>query len=96
MIARFVVCYDVSDDRRRRKISEALDAYGDRVQDSVFELPVDPPLMDKCMREIEELMDQNCDRVAVYQLCASCDGKRIYAGAAGYKPRIGEEDVFIV
>ena len=52
--------------------------------------------MDKCMREIEELMDQNCDRVAVYLLGASCDGKRIYAGAAGYKPRIGEEDVFIV
>lgn len=95
-MVRFIVCYDVHDDRRRRKIAEALDAYGDRVQASVFELPIAPPLMDTCMREVMELLDQSHDRLAVYRLCASCNGKRIYAGPSGDEPRVGEEEVFIV
>ncbi len=94
-MARFVVCYDVSDDRRRRKIAEVLDAYGDRVQESVFELPVDGVLMDECVAELAQAIGRD-DHLAIYRLCKACDGARRYLGAAADVPRIGEEEVFIV
>lgn len=33
----YVICYDIPDDRRRKKISDLLEGYGSRVQYSVFE-----------------------------------------------------------
>ena len=93
-MSRFIVCYDVADDKRRQKLSELLDSCGDRVQNSVFELPVDASLMRDCLRRLEELAHPTEDRVAVYRLCASCDGARRYFGAV--EPRVGEEEVFIV
>ncbi|GCL36414.1 hypothetical protein SR1949_15180 [Sphaerospermopsis reniformis] len=33
----YVIVYDISDDKRRQKISELLEGYGQRVQYSVFE-----------------------------------------------------------
>lgn len=34
----FVFCYDISNDRTRQKFSEALEQFGTRVQESVFEI----------------------------------------------------------
>ncbi len=94
-MTRFVVCYDIADDRRRRKIAELLDAYGDRIQESVFELPVDRSLMNKCRDALIDVLDQKQDSLAIYRLCASCDEQRLYYGAAA-AAHIGEEEVFIV
>ena len=91
---RYIVCYDVSDDKRRRKISEVLDGYGDRIQESVFELPVESLLMDKCMGELMDLVKESEDCVAIYRLCASCDSERTYFGEAASD--IGEETAFVV
>ncbi|MBY0508405.1 MAG: CRISPR-associated endonuclease Cas2 [Bryobacteraceae bacterium] len=33
---RFVICYDITDDRRRARVSAALLDYGARLQESVF------------------------------------------------------------
>lgn len=33
----YVICYDIPDDKRRKKISDLLEVYGSRVQYSVFE-----------------------------------------------------------
>ena len=93
---RFVVCYDITSDQRRRKVAECLDAYGDRVQDSVFELLVDRALFDKCMAALSGLIDPTEDTVAVYRLCAACEKERVYLGTGEKAARVGEEDVFIV
>ncbi len=93
---RFIVCYDVVSNQRRRKVAECLDAYGDRVQHSVFEMSVERVLFDKCLSELSGLIDPNEDSVAVYQLCALCEKGRRYLGVDDKAARIGEEDVFIV
>ena len=93
---RFVVCYDITSDQRRRKAAECLDAYGDRVQDSVFELLVDRVLFDKCISELSGLIDPSEDNVAIYRLCAACEKERFYLGVGENAERVGEEDVFIV
>ena len=37
----YLVCYDIVSDRRRNKVSKLLEAYGLRVQKSVFECVLD-------------------------------------------------------
>ena len=91
---RYIVCYDVSDDKRRRKISELLDGYGDRIQDSVFELPVESSLMDECLDQLTDFVKKSEDNVAIYRLCSSCDSERTYFGEA--VSNIGEEASFVV
>ncbi len=34
----YIVCYDIEDDRERRRVARCLERYGDRVQKSVFEV----------------------------------------------------------
>ena len=95
-MGRYLVCYDIRDARRRRRIAQILRTYGDRVQHSVFELPVDRALMDAALAEIEVEIDTRADLLAVYGLCASCDGAKIYLGGPPGGPGIGDEHVFIV
>jgi CRISPR-associated protein Cas2 len=38
---RVVVSYDISDDKRRRKVAQIMEGYGYRVQYSVFECDLD-------------------------------------------------------
>ena len=95
-LTRFVVCYDVTSDKRRRKIAKCLDGYGDRIQDSVFELVVDRAMMEACCAQIARLIDRSEDHVAIYRLCRGCALERIYLGIGETADRIGEESVFIV
>ncbi len=37
MILFYLICYDIPDDKRRKKIAALLEGYGERVQYSVFE-----------------------------------------------------------
>ncbi len=94
-MSHYVVCYDVVDNRRRYKVAACLDAYGDRVQDSVFELPVDRTLLDKCLVALADLIDPDKDNIAVYRLCTTCASERFYLGTGARAGRIGEEQVFI-
>lgn len=43
-----IVCYDVGDDRRRQRLSEALLDFGTRVEESVFQCRIEPALAKRC------------------------------------------------
>jgi CRISPR-associated protein Cas2 len=77
-----VICYDVTDDRRRTQLARTLAAYGRRVQYSVFEANLEPGLFDKLVSEIKSLIDARSDRVAIYRLCAACERQRLALGQA--------------
>lgn len=95
-MSRFVVCYDIADDRRRNAIARMLDAYGDRIQESIFELPVDANRLQECLDNIMERFVPTEDGLIVYALCGSCDDKAQYFGSSATESRIGGEHVFIV
>ncbi|HNH35879.1 MAG TPA: CRISPR-associated endonuclease Cas2 [Rhodocyclaceae bacterium] len=63
-----VVCFDIADDRRRRRAVRVLEAYGHRAQESVFEAWLDR----RQRRQMEALLAQAVkrseDRVAIYVL----------------------------
>lgn len=92
---RYVICYDISSNDRRRRVSECLDGYGDRIQRSVFEAVLDAKLLKACLSELADLIDSDEDSIAAYALCASCDDRRVYRGSAEGR-NIGDEEVYIV
>ena len=94
-IRRYVVCYDIVDDKRRTRLAKCLDGYGDRIQYSVFEAVLDRVLFDNLVQDVKKIMDEKEDKVTIYPLCSACAKKRIALGKRN-GPLPGEEIVFIV
>jgi CRISPR-associated protein Cas2 len=74
-----VVCYDISDDRARYRMSESLLDFGVRIQESVFECCLDDEAYGRMMETIGKVPLAESDRVRVYQVCQKCvKGAEIY------------------
>ncbi len=72
----WVVCYDVVDDKRRRKVMETLEGYGRRAQYSVFECDLDLTKVLRLSNQLNYLINQEEDDVRFYPLNEG-DVKRI-------------------
>ena len=92
----YVVCYDISDDRRRTQLAKCLESFGSRVQWSVFEAFLTRPLVDNLLTRIGEIINSATDSVSLYPLCALCAQKSVFLGTANREERPGKETVFIV
>ncbi len=73
--AFYVVVYDVVQDKRRSKVAKAMEALGERVQKSVFEVYLNAAELEKLLKRLKKLIDEREDSVRVYNLCAACKGK---------------------
>ena len=73
---RFVVCYDVADDKKRTALARILEGWGTRVQFSAFELSVTVNKINELASSIEQLLDPDEDRCHIYRLCADCAKQR--------------------
>ena len=93
---RWVLCYDIPDDRRRTRLAKMLDGYGDRIQFSVFEAFIERKLFDNLITKVLEILDANEDSFVAYSLCGACEGRRVSLGKAQREEQIGCESVFIV
>lgn len=78
---RYVICYDVTDDKRRRRIVEVLKDHGHRVQYSVFECTIDEKTLLKLRYRLQRLRGAG-DSIMIYPLCAKCMGNVIVIGQA--------------
>ena len=65
----YVVCFDVSDSRRLRRVSNELENFGVRVQRSVFECHLDASDLDELKTRLLALIDEKEDNVRYYPLC---------------------------
>ena len=70
---QILACYDIETEseggkRRLRKIAKACEAYGQRVQYSVFELEVTPALLEKYLQRAKSIMDIERDSLRLYVL----------------------------
>lgn len=95
-VLRYVVCYDIPDNKRRTRVAKCLDGYGDRVQLSVFEALLDHVLIERLIGRLMDLIDEDEDRVRIYALCSTCTDKTRKLGIRDPGPEVGEEIVFIV
>ena len=69
---RYLICYDIVDDRRRSKLAKFLLDYGQRVQYSVFECDLTKKVLDVVIEGIIKCVSDDEDNVRVYRLCAEC------------------------
>ncbi|MFV2064151.1 MAG: CRISPR-associated endonuclease Cas2 [Chloroflexota bacterium] len=62
---RYVVAYDIPDDRRRQRVARKLESYGDRVQFSVFLVEVKPARFVRLRASLERLLQVEDDSLLI-------------------------------
>jgi CRISPR-associated protein Cas2 len=67
-----LVVYDISDDRRRTKLHNALLDFGTPVQYSVFECLLDKKGEKRLRAAVRRVIRPKVDRVRFYWLCTEC------------------------
>jgi CRISPR-associated protein Cas2 len=77
------LAYDVSDPQRLRRVARACEAYGERVQRSVFELHLKPGQLQALQAQLRELLDPRSDKVRYWRLCAA-DAHNIQIDGVGH------------
>jgi CRISPR-associated protein Cas2 len=65
----YVICFDVRDAKRLRKVSDTLENFGVRVQRSVFECHLEAAQLAALQRRIGGLIAAAEDHVRYYALC---------------------------
>ena len=76
---QYVVCYDISDDRRRDQMADHLKDFGRRVEYSVFVANLDEELAERMVAGVKRLVKGE-DRAHVFALCGACAGRTVTAG----------------
>lgn len=73
---RVVVSYDISDDKRRRRVVKVMESYGYRVQYSVFECDLTSKQLRQMQKELHpHVKGKEMDSVRFYPLPADAVGK---------------------
>ena len=72
MALTHVIAYDISDDRRRARVAAVLQAYGDRIQRSVFVATVEDNTLREARERISQIINPDTDSVYVFRQCAPC------------------------
>jgi len=62
-----LITYDISSDKKRRRVDKLLSAYGVRVNYSVFELEIKKHLLPKLKEKLTSFMDER-DSIRLYFL----------------------------
>ena len=72
MALTYVIAYDISDDHRRSQVAAVLQAYGDRVQRSVFVCTAGPDLIAEIRARVAGIIKPGTGSVYVFRQCAAC------------------------
>ena len=63
-----LVCYDICDDKRLRKVVQTTRGYGDRLQYSIFECQVTPTDLVRLRAELDAIIHHDEDQVLFVNL----------------------------
>ena len=75
-----IVSYDITSDRKRRKVSQILEGYGTRIQYSVFECKLDAKELKEMAKKVTKHINKKEDSIRCYPLCNNCFAKTIVMG----------------
>ncbi len=76
----YLITYDLSNNKRRLKLSKLLESLGMRVQGSVFEGWLTGAELDQLIQKGKPLIHEGKDSLRIYPVCRSCHGKMILIG----------------
>ncbi len=92
---RWLAVYDVADNRRRLRLAGVLDDFGDRVQNSVFEMLLEQDELPLVKERIAEAINPLEDKVRLYPLCDAC-GKKVVDFGPFERKAFDEPEVIVV
>jgi CRISPR-associated protein Cas2 len=69
---KYLITYDIENDKTRKKISDELEAFGYRVNYSVFECELNQTKLKRLKEKLEELVDIKTDSLRFYHVCENC------------------------
>ncbi len=78
---KWVVAYDIADDRRRAQISTLLYHIGWRIQYSIFEVELTAEEFASLLGDLTAVMDELRDRMHLFPAC-KCRRERVMLGQA--------------
>lgn len=78
---RYIMAYDITEDKRRNSIARFLEGWGRRVQKSLFECDLSSEELEEVCSRLKELLVISDDRCHIYRLCAECAPKRLALGS---------------
>ena len=82
MRTSYLVCYDIADEKRLRKVFKAMRGYGDHLQYSVFECQLTPMDLVRCRADLSAIIHHTEDQVLFVDLGpAEGRGERVITGA---------------
>jgi CRISPR-associated protein Cas2 len=64
----YLVCYDISDEKRLAKVGKIMRGFGDRIQYSVFECQLTRADLARCRHRLSEVIDHRADQVLFVDL----------------------------
>lgn len=64
----FLVCYDIADPKRLRKVFKTMRDFGDHLQFSIFECQFNPIDLARCRHALADLIKHNEDQVLFVDL----------------------------
>lgn len=64
----YVIAYDIPDDRRRKKMADLLEGYGQRVQYSVFECTLSKSKFNELQKRLRKIYQSEKDSLRFYPL----------------------------
>ena len=88
----WLVCYDISNDKKRTKTGKLLEQYGERVQESVFEINMkNKEQLERLKQNLQQILkdeDHNEANVRFYTLCKNCrkDSQDLHGNDIGNQP----------
>lgn len=88
-----IVAYDIADDKRRLNLSNYLEGYGRRVQESVFECFISLDQMRHLHQQIEMKVELEEDNVRFYWLPSNAADKVLTIGS---QPPLAPPDAYII
>jgi CRISPR-associated protein Cas2 len=89
MRTRYLVCYDIRDPKRLRRVARTMESFGTRIQFSVFECPLDDLRLERLKAALHEVLHHEHDQILFVSLGPedSAHGLRIDSMGQQYSQR---------
>ena len=65
---RFIVCYDIANPKRLRRVEKTIKAFGSRIQFSVFECLLDATRLQQLRKNLGDVINSDHDQVMFLSL----------------------------
>lgn len=92
----YLVCYDVRDDKRLRRVHKIMKAYGEAWQYSVFYCTLKPIDRIRLENDVREELNLKVDQLLIVDLGSNEDAARESATVLGPSPPDGEIGMVVI